>query len=191
MSRLKQRITQNIYKFYKQREYAIKVEKIRVNDQIRASEIRLIGADNEQVGIVSLAKGLELAEEEGFDLVEVAPEATPPVCKLLDYGKYKYELSKKEKEGKKKQHVIVVKEIRMRPRTEDHDFEFKIRHARKFLEQKNKVKFTVQFRGRELAYKEFGDQLLDRVVESLEDIAKIEAEKKFEGRSLTMTMVLK
>ena len=132
-----------------------------------------------------------MAEEEGLDLVEVAPDAKPPVCKILDYGKYKYEISKKEKEGKKKQHVIIVKEIRMRPRTEEHDFDFKVRHARKFLEQKNKVKFTVQFRGRELAYKEFGDQLLDKIAESLEDIAKIETEKKFEGRSLTMTMVLK
>ena len=136
-------------------------------------------------------KGLDMAAKEGFDLVEVAPEAKPPVCKLLDYGKYKYELSKKEKEGKKKQHVVVVKEIRMSPRTEDHDFQCKVRHARTFLEQKNKVKFTVQFRGRELAYKEFGDQLLDRIVVELEDIAKIESEKKFEGRSLTMTMVLK
>lgn len=132
-----------------------------------------------------------MAEEEGYDLVEVAPEASPPVCKLLDYGKYKYEISKKEKDSKKKQHVIVVKEIRMRPRTEEHDFDFKLRHARKFLEQKNKVKFTVQFRGRELAYKEFGEQLLDRVVETLQDIAKVETEKKFEGRSLTMTMILK
>jgi len=138
-----------------------------------------------------LSKGLTIAEEEGYDLVEVAPEANPPVCKLLDYGKYKYEISKKEKDSKKKQHVIVVKEIRMRPRTEEHDFDFKLRHARKFLEQKNKVKFTVQFRGRELAYKEFGEQLLDRVVETLEDIAKVESEKKFEGRSLTMTMILK
>jgi translation initiation factor IF-3 len=140
---------------------------------------------------VPLSKGIEMAEEEGYDLVEVAPEAKPPVCKLLDYGKYKYEISKKEKDSKKKQHVIVVKEIRMRPRTEEHDFDFKLRHARKFLEQKNKVKFTVQFRGRELAYKEFGEQLLDRVVETLEDIAKVESEKKFEGRSLTMTMILK
>jgi len=134
---------------------------------------------------------LDLAIEQGYDLVEVAPEAKPPVCKILDYGKYKYEISKKEKEGKKKQHVIVVKEIRMRPRTEDHDLEFKLRHARKFLEQRNKVKFTVQFRGRELAYKEFGDQLLDRVLEELDDIAKIDADKKFEGRSLTMTMAAK
>jgi translation initiation factor IF-3 len=109
----------------------------------------------------------------------------------MDYGKYRYEIRKKEKDSKKKQHVIVVKEIRLRPRTEDHDLEFKIKHARKFLEQKNKVKFTVMFRGREMAYKEFGEQLLDRVVESLEDIAKVETEKKFEGRRLTLTMILK
>jgi translation initiation factor IF-3 len=143
------------------------------------------------LGIVTLVEGIEIAEREGFDLVEVAPDAKPPVCKLLDYGKYKYEISKKEKDSKKKQHVIVVKEIRFRPRTEDHDFDFKVKHARQFLEQRNKVKFTVQFKGRELAYKEFGDQLLDRVVEELEDIAKIESDKKFEGRSLTMTMIAK
>ena len=151
----------------------------------------MISADNQQVGIVPLAKGLRMAEEEGYDLVEVAPEADPPVCKLLDYGKYKYEISKKEKDSKKKQHIIVVKEIRFRPRTEEHDFEFKVRHARKFLEQKNKVKFTVQFRGRELAYKEFGEALLEKVISTLSDIAKIEGEKKFEGKFLTMTMVLK
>jgi translation initiation factor IF-3 len=113
------------------------------------------------------------------------------VCKLLDFGKYKYEVSKKEKDSKKKQHVIVLKEIRFRPRTEEHDLEFKVKHARKFLEQKNKVKFTVMFRGRELAYKEFGEELLIRVAEMLDDIAKIETPRKFEGRSLTMTMVLK
>ncbi|NOQ98116.1 MAG: translation initiation factor IF-3 [Calditrichae bacterium] len=162
-----------------------------MNQLIRTSEIRLISSTNEQIGIVPLEKGLSIAEEEGLDLVEVAPDAKPPVCKILDYGKYKYEISKKEKEGKKKQHVIILKEIRMRPRTEEHDFEYKVKHARNFLEQKNKVKFTVQFRGRELAYKEFGEKLLDKVVETLEDIAKVESEKKFEGRSLTMTMVLK
>lgn len=109
----------------------------------------------------------------------------------MDYGKYRYEISKREKDSKKKQHVIIVKEIRLRPRTEDHDLEFKIKHARKFLEQRNKVKFTVMFRGRELAYKEFGGKLLDRVIENLEDIAKVEADRKFEGRSLTITMVAK
>jgi translation initiation factor IF-3 len=123
--------------------------------------------------------------------VEISPDAKPPVCKVLDYGKYRYEISKKEKDSKKKQHVIVVKEIRLRPRTEDHDLDFKIKHARKFLEQKNKVKFTVLFRGREMAYKEFGEILLDRVIEKLEDVAKVETDKKFEGRSLTMTFVNK
>ena len=130
-----------------------------------------------------------MAEEEGLDLVEISPDAKPPVCKVLDYGKFRYEISKREKDSKKKQHVIILKEIRLRPRTEDHDLDFKIKHARKFLEQKNKVKFTVMFRGREMAYKEFGEKLLDRVVEKLEDIAKIETDKKFEGRSLTMTFV--
>lgn len=132
-----------------------------------------------------------MADEKGFDLVEISPDAKPPVCKVLDYGKYRYEISKREKDSKKKQHVIILKEIRLRPRTEDHDLEFKIKHARKFLEQKNKVKFTVMFRGREMAYKEFGEKLLDRVVEKLEDIAKVEMDKKFEGRSLTMTFVNK
>jgi translation initiation factor IF-3 len=169
----------------------IKKNKTRINDMITAPEIRLIGADGNQVGIVPLEKGLRTAEEEGLDLVEISPDAKPPVCKVLDYGKYRYEISKKEKDSKKKQHVVVVKEIRLRPRTEDHDLEFKIKHARKFLEQKNKVKFTVQFRGREMAYKEFGDQLLDRVEESLEDVAKPESERKFEGRSLTVTMINK
>lgn len=130
-----------------------------------------------------------MAEQEGLDLVEISPDAKPPVCKVLDFGKYRYEISKKEKDSKKKQHVIILKEIRLRPRTEDHDLEFKIKHARKFLDQKNKVKFTVMFRGREMAYKEFGEKLLDRVVEKLDDIAKIETDKKFEGRSLTMTFV--
>jgi translation initiation factor IF-3 len=132
-----------------------------------------------------------VADEEGLDLVEISPDANPPVCKVLDFGKFKYEISKREKDSKKKQHVIVLKEIRLRPRTEDHDLEFKIKHARKFLEQKNKVKFTVQFRGREMAYKEFGEKLLDRVIDILDDIAKVETDKKFEGRRLTMTMILK
>ena len=126
-----------------------------------------------------------------MDLVEISPDAKPPVCKVMDYGKYRYEVRKKEKDSKKKQHIIVLKEIRLRPRTEDHDFDFKIKHARKFLEQKNKVKFTVMFRGREMAYKEFGEQLLDRVVEKLDDIAKVETGKKFEGRRLTLTMILR
>jgi len=153
--------------------------------------VRLIDDEGEQVGIVKITEALAKAEQAGLDLVEVAPAAKPPVCKIMDFGKYAYEMSKKDKINKKKQHTIVVKEIRMRPKTDVHDLEFKVKHARAFLEQKNKVKFTVQFRGRELAYKEFGEQLLDRVEEMLEDIAKVEVERKFEGRNMTMVMCQK
>ncbi len=132
-----------------------------------------------------------MAADRGLDLVEVAPNANPPVCKIMDFGKYAYEKSKKEKLSKKKQHTVVVKEIRMRPKTEAHDLEYKIKHAREFLMHKNKVKFTVHFRGRELAHKEFGEQLLNRIEEMLSDIAKVEGEKKFEGRNMTMVMTLK
>jgi len=156
-----------------------------------APEIRLIDAEGNQIGLVPPEEGLIMAEKEGLDLVEISPDAKPPVCKVMDYGKYRYEIAKKEKDSKKKQHVIVVKEIRLRPRTEDHDLEFKMKHARKFLEQKNKVKFTVMFRGREMAYKEFGEQLLDRVVEYLDEVSKVEMEKKMEGRRLTMTLIPK
>ncbi len=131
------------------------------------------------------------AQDAGLDLVEVAPDAKPPVCKILDFGKFLYEQSKKDKESKKKQHTVSVKEIRMRPKTDDHDFDFKLKHARTFLEHNQKVKFTVQFRGRELAYKHFGKEVLERVQESLEDIAKAEAPIKSEGRNMTMIMVLK
>lgn len=129
--------------------------------------------------------------EQGLDLVEIAPTAKPPVCKIMDFGKYIYEQSKKEKINKKKQHTVVVKEIRMRPKTDVHDLDFKVKHARAFLEQKHKVKFTVQFRGRELAYKEFGEQLLDRILEMLDDVAKIEGPRKFEGRNMTMILTQK
>jgi len=153
--------------------------------------VRLIGQDGKQIGIVSITEAIDTAAKSDLDLVEIAPDAKPPVCKVMDFGKYAYDLSKKEKMIKKKQHTIVVKEIRMRPKTDVHDLEFKIKHARSFLEQKQKVKFTVQFRGRELAYKEFGEKLLDRVEEMLEDIAKVEGERKFEGRNMIMIMTQK
>ncbi len=128
------------------------------------------------------------AQEYNLDLVEVAPNATPPVCRIMDFGKYQYEKSKKEKESKKKQHTIVVKEIRMRPKTDVHDLEVKLRQARKFLEQNNKVKFTVLFRGREMAYQDMGRDILRRVVESLEDIGEVETPIKMEGRRMTMML---
>jgi translation initiation factor IF-3 len=132
-----------------------------------------------------------MASEAGLDLVEIAPNAKPPVCKILDYGKFIYEQKKKEKDARKKQHTVVVKEIRMRPKTDDHDLEYKLNHAREFIEHKYKVKFTVQFRGRELAYKQFGVKLLERVTEALEDVAKIESPIKSEGRNMNMIMTYK
>jgi len=151
----------------------------------------LIGADGKQVGIVPIKQALDEALKAGLDLVEIAPQAKPPVCKIMDFGKYAYEKSKKEKLSKKKQHTVVVKEIRMRPKTEAHDLEYKVKHARNFLMNKNKVKFTVHFRGRELAHKEFGEQLLQKIIEMLDDIAKVESGIKFEGRNMTMVMTLK
>jgi translation initiation factor IF-3 len=161
---------------------------LNINDQIEATEVRLIGAEGKQVGIVPIARAQEMANESGLDLIEVAPMAKPPVCKIADYGKMLYEAAKKEKEAKKKQHTIAVKEVRMRPKTDDHDLEFKVKHARKFLEQKNRVKFSVFFRGREMDHIDLGQKLLDRVLLMLEDIAKIESEVKMEGRNLTLTV---
>ncbi len=150
--------------------------------------MRVIAEDGEQLGILPTSKALQRAIDVELDLVEVAPNATPPVCRIMDFGKYQYEKSKKEKEGKKKQHQVTVKEIRMRPKTDTHDLETKLKQARKFLEHRNKVKFTVIFRGRELAYKDMGRDLLERVVETLEEISEIETPIKMEGRRMTMML---
>lgn len=151
----------------------------------------MVGADGEQAGIIDVQKAIQMAEEAGLDLVEVAPNTDPPVCKIMDFGKYKYEMSKKEKLVKKKQHVIHVKEIRMRPGIEDHDYDFKIKNARKFIEQGNKVKFNIMFRGRELAHQEFGQQLIDRIIEEMEDIGKADNVPKLEGRNMVLFIVKK
>ena len=148
----------------------------------------MIDEESKQVGIVSIEKAMEMASDAGLDLVEVAPTSSPPVCKIIDYGKMLYEAAKKEKEAKKKQHKIMVKEVRMRPKTDEHDLAFKVKHARKFLEQKNRVKFSVFFRGREMNHTNLGAELLNRVLLTLEDIAKVEAEIKMEGRNMTMTV---
>jgi len=148
----------------------------------------VIAPDGEQLGILPIAVALKKAEELVLDLVEVGPNSTPPVCKIMDFGKYQYEKSKKMKEGKKKQHTVQVKEIRLRPKTDSHDLETKLKQARKFLEQKNKVKFTVMFRGRELAYKEMGKELLDKVVEELSEIGFPESPAKLEGRRMSLLM---
>ena len=153
--------------------------------------VRIIDADGNQVGIKTTREALKLANESGFDLVEVAPNASPPVCKLMDFGKYRYELSKKEKDQRKKQHVIHVKEIRLRPKTDEHDLEHKIKHAKEFLEDGNKVKTTVVFRGRELIYKEFGYRVLTKFQEQLAEVAKIEKGPFEEGRNLVIIFTQK
>ncbi len=159
-----------------------------MNDQIRVQKVRLISPEGEQIGIVPTSEALEKAINYGLDLVEVSPNAKPPVCRIMDFGKYKYEQSKKEKISKKKQHTVTVKEIRLRPRTDEHDLETKLRHARKFLEQKNKVKITILFRGREMAYQDFGTELMEKVQDDLEDVAKVEADPKMEGRRMIMIL---
>jgi len=166
-------------------------DRTRVNEQIRISPVRLIGADGEQVGIVSIEEARRAAEERGLDLVEVAAMARPPVVKVMDYGKYRFEKAKAEKAAKKKQHIIHLKEVKYRPGVSDHDFDFKTRHARRFLEEGNKVKLTMMFRGRQVTHPELGREVLLRVFAELEDIAKVEMHPKLEGRNMTMVLAPK
>ncbi len=163
-------------------------EELRINDRIRISPVRLIDEDGEQLGIVATDEARSLASERGLDLVEVAPGARPPVCRLMDYGKFKYEQARKAREAKKKQHIIHVKEVKLRPKIEEHDIDFKLRHARKFLEEGHKVKFTLMFRGREVTHPELGARVLERVLTELEDIAGVESNISHEGRTMTMLL---
>ncbi|NTV12987.1 MAG: translation initiation factor IF-3 [Desulfobulbaceae bacterium] len=159
----------------------------RINDQITCDKVRVIGADGSQVGIETVAVALKLAEEAALDLVEVSPTAEPPVCRIMDYGKYRYELNKKQQEAKKKQSVVEIKEIKLRPKTEKHDLEFKIKNIRKFLEQNNKVKITLRFRGREIVYADtIGRDVLQKMGEALLDTAEILQTPKMEGRQMSM-----
>ncbi|MFV1876951.1 translation initiation factor IF-3 [Nioella sp.] len=158
----------------------------RVNDRIRAPEIRLIGADGENVGVVSPARAMELAAEAGLDLVEISPNAAPPVCKIMDFGKFKYEQQKRESEARKKQKIIEVKEVKFRPNTDTHDYEVKMRNVFRFLEGGDKVKITLRFRGREMAHQNLGRELLERVAEDVKEIGKVENMPKMEGRQMVM-----
>ena len=160
----------------------------RINDRIRESEVRLIGASGEQVGVVDIDSALRMAEEFGLDLVEIAAEAKPPVCKIMDFGKYKYEIAQKAREARQNQTHIVVKEMRMTSRIESHDYETKKTHIEKFLLGGDKVKVTVQFRGREQSRPELGYRLLQRLAEDVADVAFVEFAPKQEGRSLTMVL---
>ncbi|MDQ7041018.1 MAG: translation initiation factor IF-3 [Rhodothermus sp.] len=164
-----------------------KVDKFRVNEEIRAPRVRVVDPEG-QHGIYDLQTALEMARQRGLDLVEVAPNANPPVCRIIDYGKFRYEQQKKEKEARRKQHAQQIKEIRFRPHTDTHDFEFKTRHARHFLEDGHKVKAWVQFRGRDIIYQDAGLDLLRRFIEALQDVAKIDQPPKMEGRRMTLIL---
>uniref|UniRef100_UPI00404AC8F7 translation initiation factor IF-3 n=1 Tax=Candidatus Planktophila sp. TaxID=2175601 RepID=UPI00404AC8F7 len=160
----------------------------RINDRIRTPQIRLIGYTGEQVGVVDIEVALQMADEVGLDLVEIAPEANPPVCKIMDYGKYKYEIAQKAREARQNQTHIVVKEVRMRPKIETHDYETKRNHIEKFLKGGDKVKVTMQFRGREQTRPELGYKILQRLAEDVAEIAFVEFAPKQEGRNMTMVL---
>jgi len=168
-----------------------KAREPRVNDRIKISPVRVVGADGEQVGLMETRQALDMARDAGLDLVEVAPNARPPVCRIMDYGKYKYEQSRKIRKARKQQHGVHVKEVKMRPRIDDHDYEFKMANARRFLEARDKVKFTVQFRGREMAHKEFGMKLIERLLADIDDIAVVENPPRSEGRFITLVVAPK
>jgi translation initiation factor IF-3 len=163
----------------------------RVNDEIDTPMVRLIDAKGEQMGVVPVRDAINLAFAAGLDLVEIAPQAQPPVCKFLDFGKYKYELQKRRNEARKKQRVIEVKEIKMRPGIDDHDYQVKIRSMRRFLEEGDKVKVTIRFRGREMVHQELGLKVLDRVREELEDLSKVEQYARLEGKQMVMVIAPK
>ncbi|TRZ99721.1 MAG: translation initiation factor IF-3 [Deltaproteobacteria bacterium] len=157
----------------------------RINEQITVPEVRLVGPEGEQLGVLNTSEALQRARSQDLDLVEVAPMAAPPVCRIMDFGKFKYITSKREQEARKKQTVIQVKEIKVRPKTEEHDLNTKLKHIRRFLEEGDKVKVTVRFRGRELAYaSQSGFEVLKHIVESIADVAKVESAPKMEGKTM-------
>ncbi len=158
----------------------------RANERIRAPEVQVISSDGKNLGIVSTKKATEMAREEGLDLIEISPKASPPVCKIIDIGKYKYDLQKKANKAKKKQKIVNLKEIKLRPGTDIHDYNFKIKNAQRFLEKGDKVKFTVRFKGREMQHTNLGKDLMGRIIQDMEKIGKIEVSPKFEGRQIIM-----
>ena len=158
----------------------------RVNQDIKVKEVRLIDENGENQGIVAIKQALFLADEAGLDLIEISPQAVPPVCKIMDYGKYKYEQQKKKNEAKKNQKVVNIKELKLRPMIDVHDYEVKVKQAKKFLSQGDKVKFTIRFKGREMSANNMGQQVLDNLVEDLQSVCKVESEPKVEGRQMMM-----
>lgn len=163
-------------------------DKLRINARIRVREVRLIDEEGEQVGIITTREALDMARDRDLDLVEVAPNANPPVCRLMDYGKFRYEQTKKEREARKNQKQVELKEIRMKPRTDTHDLEVKANSARRFLEEGHKVKFSVRFRGREIAHPEIGREMLEQLAEDLREHATIDQRPQMEGRAFSMIL---
>ncbi|MGG7644466.1 translation initiation factor IF-3 [Rhodovulum sp. YNF3179] len=157
-----------------------------MNNRIRVSEIRLIGPEGENLGVSTPEEGMRIATEAGLDLVEISPNANPPVCKVMDFGKFKYEQQKRESEAKKKQKVIDVKEVKFRPNTDTHDYMVKLKNVQRFLEKGDKVKVTLRFRGREMAHQQLGRELLERVAEDVKELGKVENMPKMEGRQMIM-----
>lgn len=165
--------------------------RIRANHQIRVPEVRLIGADGSQLGVLPTKDAIQQAEDAGLDLVEVAPNVRPPVCRLMDLGKYVYSLSKKEKEARKKQKVISVKEIKMTPKIEDHDYQTKLRNSRKFLDRGDKVKLTLYFRGREITHKELGERIVNKFIQDISDVGDVERNEGLEGNAFILIFTAK
>ncbi len=166
--------------------FVINKNELMINEQIRDKEVRLIDVDGTMIGIMSSKEALELANAKSLDLVKIAPQASPPVCRIMDYGKYMFELSKKEKEARKNQKVISVKEIRLSASIEEHDFEFKVKNAIRFLKDGDKVKVSVKFRGREMNYTDLGQQVLEKFAEAVKEYGSVEKKPKLEGRSMIM-----
>jgi translation initiation factor IF-3 len=173
------------------KEVPVLEKQININEKIRASEVRVIGQEGQQLGVLTLKRALELAVQEELDLVEVAPNADPPVCKIMDFGKFKYQQNKRTQEAKKKQTVIQVKEVKVRPKTDEHDLQVKIRHIKRFLGQKDKAKVTILFRGREIAYTDQGTKVLERIREVLKEDCVVEQMPRMEGRNMVMILAPK
>lgn len=158
----------------------------RINREIKAKEVRLINYNGENAGVVSLAEALKIVQEVGLDLIEISPQVTPPVCKVLDYGKYKYEMQKKKNEAKKNQKIVSIKELKLRPMIDTHDYEVKVKQAKKFLAQGDKVKFTMRYKGREMSANDLGKEILNKLLEDLDGLCKVDSAPKMEGKQMFM-----
>ena len=158
----------------------------RSNNRISSPDIQVIASDGENLGVMNTNEAISMAKNQGLDLIEIAPNANPPVCKIMDMGKYKYDLQKKANQAKKKQKTVSLKEIKLRPGTETHDYNFKIKNAKKFISKGDKVKFTVKFKGREMQHTELGKELMNKIIDETKDVAKVESQPKFEGKQMVM-----